>query len=126
MLDILCSILKFCRYAYSVLALNFTLAMGTSSVPVSRCQGTTKQQSQTHRICCQRPGIALPYRTVSIRSCQCRSDPSTAQYDDAPSTALFDLGNVELEEVVQPCDEFLSVSSTMLGTVTHVGRRFPA
>jgi hypothetical protein len=27
---------------------------------------------------------------------------------DVPSPALFDLGNVELEEVVQPGDEFLS------------------
>jgi hypothetical protein len=29
---VLCNILKFCRYAYSVFALNLTLDMGTSSV----------------------------------------------------------------------------------------------
>lgn len=28
--DALCNILKFCRYAYSVFALNLTLDMGTS------------------------------------------------------------------------------------------------
>lgn len=27
----------------------------------------------------------------------------------APSTALLDLGHVELEEAVQPCEEFLAV-----------------
>jgi hypothetical protein len=28
---------------------------------------------------------------------------------DVPSTALFDLGNIQLQQIVQPCDEFLSV-----------------
>lgn len=31
-----------------------------------------------------------------------------------PSTTLLNLGNVELEEAVQPCDEFLSVARTVV------------
>lgn len=31
-----------------------------------------------------------------------------------PSTTLLNLGNVELEEAVQPCNEFLSVAGTVI------------
>lgn len=37
-----------------------------------------------------------------------------------PSTALLDFGHVELEEAVQPCDEFLAV-----GVVSHVSNYGP-
>lgn len=33
---------------------------------------------------------------------------------DLPSTALFDLGNVQLEEVIEPCNELLSAEVALL------------
>jgi hypothetical protein len=55
--------------------------------------------------------------------------PPKPKYDDVPSTALLDLGDVQLEEVVQPCDEFLSVGdarSAKRRRLCHVGRRHPS
>jgi hypothetical protein len=57
---VLCNILKFCRYAYSVLALNLTRAMGTSSAAVSHRHGPL-DVAATHRRYCQTPGTALPW-----------------------------------------------------------------
>ena len=39
--------------------------------------------------------------------------------DYVPSTALFDFGDIELKEVVQPSDEFLSVKIDALACVTR-------
>jgi hypothetical protein len=86
MWDILCKILKFCRYAYSVLALNFTLAMGTSSTDVSRRYGSTIQASWTHRICCRKPGIGLLCWAVSTRSCR---SPARCSTRSLPSPSMM-------------------------------------
>jgi hypothetical protein len=51
--------------------------------------------------------------------------PPKPLYDDVPCTALLDLGDVELEEVVQPCDEFLSARNARSAKdrrLCHVGR----
>ena len=40
---------------------------------------------------------------------------------DLPSTALFDLGNVQLEEVIEPCNELLSAEVAFLESRNIVG-----
>jgi hypothetical protein len=36
------------------------------------------------------------------------------QEQDLPSTALFDLGDVQLEEVIEPCNKLLSEEVALL------------
>lgn len=65
--DVLCSTLKFCKYAYSVFALNLTRDMGTSSAQLSVFVSGKQMQSRSYRICCRRPGIVL---RCSTRQCE--------------------------------------------------------
>lgn len=62
------SILKFWRYAYSVLTLNFTRLIGRSSTRgyISVSSLCTAKRCSSYERCCRKPGMALPCVDVRI------------------------------------------------------------
>jgi hypothetical protein len=63
---------------------------------------------------------AALFHPVSTCPCMrrgCGAPPPALRACDVPGAALFDLGDVEPEEVVQPGDEFLSACVYMSASV---------
>ena len=124
--NILCNTLKFCKYAYSVLALNLTRDMGTSSGDSSDLIIRQCVYHVPYRIYCQKPGKALLCSRQSVDAlvyveATLALYPFSAHVCDVPGPALFDFGDVELEEVVQPGDEFLSVRKSVVSYCSCYG-----
>jgi hypothetical protein len=86
-----------------VLALNLTRAMGTSTVVSCQSCSICFPAHHLRKILSNTWQSAALYPLISTNSSQRRARSAsvwTAEFDDVPSPALFDLGDVELEEVV--------------------------